>query len=90
MNKHVRSEHLGKVTSKGQTTVPKPVRDALGLKPGMTLDWTIDGREVRVRARSLNIADFADFLGPPPSGRTLTIEEMDDAIAAAVAERSKR
>jgi antitoxin PrlF len=28
-----------KVTSKGQVTIPKPVRDLLGIKPGSSVDF---------------------------------------------------
>ncbi len=40
------------VTRKGQVTIPKPVRDRLGLKPGNTVDFrlTDDGRVVLVKA----------------------------------------
>ena len=39
------------VTSKGQVTIPKPVRDLLGIKPGSRVDFerAPDGRIVLVR-----------------------------------------
>jgi AbrB family looped-hinge helix DNA binding protein len=39
------------VTSKGQVTIPKPVRDLLGIKPGSTVDFqrAPDGRVVLVK-----------------------------------------
>lgn len=39
------------VTSKGQVTIPKPVRDLLGIKPGSRVDFerAPDGRVVLVR-----------------------------------------
>jgi antitoxin PrlF len=37
-----------RLTSKAQTTVPRAVRDRLGLRPGDGLVWELDG-EVRVR-----------------------------------------
>jgi AbrB family looped-hinge helix DNA binding protein len=47
------------VTSKGQVTIPKPVRDLLGIVPGsrVSFDVTEDGRVVLVRAEA----------EPPPS-----------------------
>jgi AbrB family looped-hinge helix DNA binding protein len=36
------------VTSKGQTVVPKALRDLLDIRPGATLDWQGDGRSLRV------------------------------------------
>jgi antitoxin PrlF len=39
------------VTSKGQVTIPKPVRDRLGIKPGNAVDFEIgpDGEVVLVK-----------------------------------------
>jgi antitoxin PrlF len=37
---------VSKLTSKSQTTVPQPVRVALGLKPGDELVYEIDGQRV--------------------------------------------
>ncbi|HEV7242906.1 MAG TPA: type II toxin-antitoxin system PrlF family antitoxin [Thermoanaerobaculia bacterium] len=36
------------ITSKGQTTVPKEVRDALDLGPGDKLTWEISGGHVAI------------------------------------------
>ena len=40
------------VTSKGQVTIPKPVRDRLNIKPGSQVDFELaeDGRVVLVKA----------------------------------------
>ena len=48
------------VTSKGQVTIPKPVRDLLGIKAGTAVEFTLDrdGRVVMMRA---------DAQPPPPS-----------------------
>jgi antitoxin PrlF len=42
------------ITSKGQVTIPKKVRDFLGVKPGESVDFepTADGRVVLVAAAS--------------------------------------
>ncbi len=39
------------VTTKGQVTIPKPVRDRLGIKPGNTVDFELaaDGSIVLVK-----------------------------------------
>ncbi|KRA98097.1 hypothetical protein ASD83_13670 [Devosia sp. Root685] len=81
---------VGRMTSKGQTTVPKEVRDFLGLSEGAQVEWIMDDGKAIVRPRTLRAVDLAGFLGKPPSGKHLTIEEMDDAIAEAVAERFDR
>lgn len=40
---------VGKVTAKGQTTIPREVRAALRVEPGDLLLWESDGRVVQVR-----------------------------------------
>lgn len=37
-----------RLTSKAQTTIPQPVRAALGLKPGDDVVYEIDGDQVRL------------------------------------------
>jgi AbrB family looped-hinge helix DNA binding protein len=39
------------VTSKGQVTIPKPIRDRLGIGPGSTVDFELepDGRVVLLK-----------------------------------------
>jgi antitoxin PrlF len=86
----VRERYLGKVTSKGQTTVPKEVRDFLGLEEGTQVEWTVEDGKAIVRPRTLRAVDLAGFLGKPPSGVHLTIEQMNDAIGEAAAERFRR
>lgn len=39
---------LGRITAKAQTTIPRAVRLALGLKPGDEVAWEIDGDQVVV------------------------------------------
>jgi AbrB family looped-hinge helix DNA binding protein len=39
-----------KITSKYQTTVPREVRERLGLGPADRIHWKIEGRAVRVEA----------------------------------------
>lgn len=78
------------LTAKGQTTVPWEVREHLGLEPGDKIAYEItpDGA-VHLRAKKLKFADTAGMLARPGQ-RAVSIEEMDDAIAAACAERSRR
>ena len=78
-----------KMTSKGQITVPKDVRQKLGLKPGDRVRFLLeaDGR-VRLMPAKRDISELVGIL--PKPRRTLSIEEMDDAIARAVAEKFAR
>jgi antitoxin PrlF len=51
-----------KVTSKGQVTVPKAVRDALGIKDGDELIFRVEGN----RAVLARTPDFLDLAGTIP------------------------
>lgn len=68
------------VTSKGQVTIPKRVRDALGVKAGDRLDFVIedDGRVV-VRAGTLSVRDLQGILRRP-GRRPVSLAEMEAAI----------
>jgi antitoxin PrlF len=78
------------LTSKGQITLPKDIRDRLGLKPGDRLDFRVDEEGVITarRRKSLKIQDLFGIL--PNNGVHLTVEEMNDAIAEAVIEKYER
>lgn len=73
------------VTSKGQTTLPKSVREALGVVPGDRLRYIIfDNNEVRlipVRPLSRLFGAFKHE-GPP-----VTLPDMERAIADGAKER---
>ena len=49
------------LTVKGQVTVPKAVRDALGLKRGDVLSWELDDQSVRLRV--VSPVDLDDLRG---------------------------
>jgi antitoxin PrlF len=69
------------LTSKGQITVPKEIRDQLHLSTGDRVRFLTDGegRVVMVPA-TISIAELRGCLPAPK--RALTIAEMDEAIAA--------
>lgn len=68
------------VTVKGQTTLPKDVRAALGLGPGDRLRYLIlDDGEVRI-VRSQPLAKLAGLL-KGRSDRKVSLDDMDEAIA---------
>jgi antitoxin PrlF len=69
------------VTSKGQITIPKEIRDQMGLKPGDRVDFVKD-RTGRISLKPIN-TDIRSLKGiiKSPFKRPITIEEMNEAIA---------
>jgi looped-hinge helix DNA binding domain, AbrB family len=80
---------IGSVTSKGQTTIPKEVRDKLGLTQGTRIEWRVEGGAAIIRPRKLRASDLAGILHRPGM-KALTVEEMDQAIMDHVAEDDER
>lgn len=77
------------LTSQGQVTVPKQVRERLQVRGGQKLRFTLtqDGR-VELAAASHSITDLFGILGKPPKSATLA--EMDEGIRRSVVERYLR
>jgi AbrB family looped-hinge helix DNA binding protein len=73
-----------KVTSKGQVTVPKPVRDALGLKEGDDVVFRVDGK----RAVLAKTPDFLSLAGSVDVPRAQRNAEWDDVIRRTRAARA--
>ena len=65
------------VTAKGQTTLPKDIRDALNLKPGDKLRYLLVGDEVRI-LRPRKALSLAGALAH--EGDTKSVEDMREAI----------
>ena len=85
-----RTNYVGTMTSKGQTTVPKEVRDRLGLTAGVQVEWILEDGQARIKPRTLRAVDLAGFLGQPPNKREATIADMNEAIGEAVGDRFRR
>lgn len=90
MNEHQKLSGSSIATSKGQTTIPKALRDAVGIKDGTKLHWVLEDGVLKITAKTLNLADFAGFLGPVSNGRKASVEDMNAAIGAEVVERYRR
>lgn len=77
------------ITVKGQATIPKPIRDHLGLQPGDRVKFFIhpDGSVVilpKIPASALR------GIVPKRKGRPVSLDEMDAAIAAGAVARFLR
>jgi len=67
------------ITSKGQITIPVKVRKALGLKPGVRIDYyEIEDGEYAFRPRTGSIMDLEGCI--PKLDYVPTIEQMDQAV----------
>ena len=79
------------ITSKGQATIPKAVRDHLGLKPGDRVKFFIHPDGTVVLLPKLPVTALRGIMKTP---RHATIEQMNEAIAAqasaTVARRRRR
>ena len=73
------------VTAKGQVTLRKDLLEHLGVHPGdkISVDKLPDGRiEVKAARPTGSISDVFGSLKAKKQGRTLSIEEMNEAVAA--------
>lgn len=73
-----------KITARGQTTIPSDIRKHLNLKSGDSLRYLVleNGDVYLVRKRS--VMDLEGMLHQP-GRKPVTLEEMDEGIAAGAA-----
>lgn len=78
------------ITSKGQITLPKEVRDHFHLQEGDRVEFLIEpeGR-VELRPVSVSIMSLYGILHRPGM-RPVSIEEMDEAVGRYLAEEDER
>lgn len=73
------------VTARGQVTFRKEILQHLGIRPGerIHLDLLPDGRaELKADKPAGSFRDLHGFLKAKTNGRKLSIEEIEEAIAA--------
>lgn len=78
------------MTTKGQVTVPREIRDRLGLKSGDKMAFTMlsDGTVV-MRPKTRRLADLAGSL-TRPGQPTVAVEDMSPFKTAVTAKSAKR
>lgn len=74
------------VTSKGQVTIPKQVRDELGIAPGDRIVFRVEGGRASF-AHTPALLDLAGAVPVPASRRGATWDEVRRATRAARARR---
>ena len=82
---------IATVTSKGQLTLPKAVRTALGIHAGDTLEFEVHPSHAEIRP----CKPWGSSAGAlkhllPKDWKAPTVEAMDQGIARAVSERNAR
>ncbi|MBV2186202.1 MAG: AbrB/MazE/SpoVT family DNA-binding domain-containing protein [Rhizobium sp.] len=70
------------LSPKGQITIPKEMRDILGLRPGDQVIYSVIDGEIVVTPKNIDLQDLAGLLGAPPNGPA-TLEEIDEAVVQA-------
>ena len=75
------------LTSKGQMTLPKAIRDSFNLKPGDRIDVSADGDRIVLVPSTLKLDDLCSVLPRPK--RVASLQEIDATIRRRAAERSR-
>ncbi len=69
------------ITSKGQLTLPKAIRDQLRLHAGDKLEFVVhDNGHVEMIPRKTTLTSLKGLIPPPVSG--ISLQDMEEAIAA--------
>ena len=71
------------LTSKGQVTIPKDIRDELGLKPHDKIRFSLENGHVTLRKAYLSLEEIA---GSIPA-INVPMEEWDEIVQDEIAER---
>lgn len=78
------------ITSKGQVTIPKKIREQFQLKPGDTIDFEIDSHNtIRISATKRHHSEVAGILYREGQ-RPRSIEEMNEGIVEYLKEKYKK
>ncbi len=71
---------LATITTKGQVTIPKSVRDSLMLSTGDKIEFVVTNkREALIRPISKKVDEVFGILHKP-GRKTVSVEEMDEKI----------
>jgi AbrB family looped-hinge helix DNA binding protein len=70
------------VTSKGQVTIPRVVRRALGLATGSELHFELARGHAFVAPHPIDLADLFDLVPARPKRKRMSLADMERAIRA--------
>jgi len=80
---------MATVTSKGQVTVPKAVREALGVTEGDQIVFRVEGNRA-ILARSANFLDLAGSVPVPAAKQNATWDDIVGRTRESRAARAHR
>ncbi len=79
------------LTSKNQTTLPKPIATLLGAKPSSILAYEVlENGKVLLTAKSLTFKDIIDTFPKKKPINPVSIEDMKEAVAQGAVRRFKK
>ncbi|MCH2208606.1 MAG: AbrB/MazE/SpoVT family DNA-binding domain-containing protein [Lentisphaerales bacterium] len=79
---------LAKITTKGQVTIPKSIRDSLHLNTGDKIEIIIKEGEAIIRPLSKKVDDLFGIL-KRPNQKVLSVDEMNQAISNKIKSKHK-
>ena len=80
-----------RVTNQGQITIPKALRDELGLRPGDDVEFVSrDGLVIVEARRRRSILEFAGIAASAAKRTPATAEEIDEMLATGMAAETVR
>ena len=77
-----------RISSKGQVTIPKAVRDTLGLSKGAVVEITVEDNSARLRRASPGLLELYGSIKPPaqPEDWSAIREQVGQDVARRVVE----
>lgn len=87
----LRNRQRARLTRQGQITVPKAVRDALGMRPGDDIEFVPRGNELLVELRPRrSLLEFAGIAAGAAARVPASADDLDALIGDGMAEAAVR
>lgn len=74
-----------KMTSKGQTTIPREIRELLCLQPGDRIDFVVENGRVYLAPSNVDVRRLSGLLHKE-GRKPVSLTEMEEAIVAGACE----
>jgi AbrB family looped-hinge helix DNA binding protein len=78
----------GTLTSKGQITIPKQIRDRLSLEAGQRVEFNVDPKgNVILTPRNKDLRSLKGIIRSRKGTRSVSVKQMNEAIAEGFSKR---